>query len=113
MSERADVVRVETTIDDREGAEALARSVIENRLAACARVGGPHRSLYRWEGEVRADEEWKVVIKTASDRLDDLVAHLVEIHPYDVPEVVALPVVGGNPGYLAWVRDETRGGGPA
>jgi len=50
-----------------------------------------------------------VVAKTAADRVDDLTAHIVDIHPYDVPEVVAVPVAGGNPSYLAWVRDETRG----
>lgn len=107
------VVRVETTVDSREGAEGVAGSVVEHRLAACAQVGGPIRSFYRWEGATQADEEWTVVIKTAADRLDDLVAHLNQTHPYDVPEIVAVPVTGGNPAYLAWVRDETREGGPA
>ncbi|MBR8740989.1 divalent-cation tolerance protein CutA [Nocardiopsis sp. MG754419] len=113
MAERTDVVRVETTIDDREGAERLAGSVVEHHLAACAQVSGPIRSFYRWEGAVHSDEEWTVVIKTAADRLEDLVAHLVAAHPYDVPEIVAVPVTGGNPSYLAWVRDETRGSGVA
>ncbi|WP_067605689.1 divalent-cation tolerance protein CutA [Nocardiopsis listeri] len=113
MSESTDVVRVETTVDAREGAERLAGSVVEHHLAACAQVGGPIRSFYRWENAVRSDEEWMVVIKTTADRLDDLVAHLVEAHPYDVPEIVAVPVTGGNPEYLSWVRDETRGSGDA
>ena len=111
MAERTDVVRVETTVDDREGAERVAGSIVENRLAACAQVSGPIRSFYRWEGAVQSDEEWMVVIKTSADRLDDLVAHVVDVHPYDVPEIVAVPVIGGNPSYLAWVEDETRGGG--
>ncbi len=106
-------VRVETTVDNREAAELVAGSVVEHRLAACAQVGGPIRSLYRWEGETQADEEWTVVFKTAADRLDDLVEHLLQAHPYDVPEIVAVPVTGGNPAYLAWVRDETRPGGSA
>ncbi|USY20490.1 divalent-cation tolerance protein CutA [Nocardiopsis exhalans] len=113
VKEDTGVVRVETTVDSREGAESVAGSVVEHRLAACAQVGGPIRSFYRWEGETQADEEWTVVIKTAADRLDDLVAHLVRTHPYDVPEIVAVPVTGGNPAYLAWVRDETRTGGSA
>lgn len=113
MQEHTGTVRVETTVDSREGAEGVARSVVEHRLAACAQVSGPITSYYRWEGSTQADEEWTVVIKTAADRLDDLVAHLAETHPYDVPEVVAVPVTGGNPSYLAWVREETRGGGPA
>ncbi|MFV2198179.1 divalent-cation tolerance protein CutA [Nocardiopsis sp. LOL_012] len=110
MPGTGDTVRVETTVDSREGAQRLARSVIEHGLAACAQVGGPITSFYRWEGAVQADEEWTVVAKTAADRLADLTAHLLEAHPYDVPEIVAVPVVGGNPAYLDWVRDETRGG---
>ncbi|MDT0326805.1 divalent-cation tolerance protein CutA [Nocardiopsis lambiniae] len=102
------IVRVEVTVDTRDGADRLAESVVGHRLAACAQVGGPITSHYRWEGEVRRDEEWTVVLKTAEDRLDDLTARIVREHPYDVPEVVAVPVVGGNPSYLAWVRDETR-----
>ncbi|MGW8531246.1 divalent-cation tolerance protein CutA [Nocardiopsis sp. NPDC055824] len=104
-----ETVRVETTVDTRDGAERLARSVVDRRLAACAQVGGPVTSFYRWEGEVRSDEEWTVVAKTSADRLDELTAHIVGVHPYDVPEVVAVPVSGGNPSYLAWVRDETAG----
>ncbi|HJE58206.1 MAG TPA: divalent-cation tolerance protein CutA [Nocardiopsis listeri] len=113
MAESTDVIRVETTVDGREGAERLAGSVVEHHLAACAQVSGPIRSFYRWENAVQSDEEWMVVIKTAADRLDDLVAHLAEAHPYDVPEIVAVPVTGGNPAYLEWVRDETRGSGVA
>ncbi|WP_017540995.1 MULTISPECIES: divalent-cation tolerance protein CutA [Nocardiopsis] len=101
-------VRVETTAADREGAQALARSAVEHRLAACAQVAGPITSFYRWEGAVQADEEWLVVMKTAADRLDALTAHLGEVHPYDVPEVVAVPVEGGSAEYLDWVTDETR-----
>ncbi|MBQ1082335.1 divalent-cation tolerance protein CutA [Nocardiopsis sp. B62] len=112
MQEHTGAVRVETTVDSREGAEEVARSVVGHRLAACAQVGGPISSFYRWEGEVQTDQEWTVVIKTQADRLDDLVAHLVQTHPYDVPEVIATPVTGGNPSYLAWVRDETRADDP-
>ncbi|MCK9871627.1 divalent-cation tolerance protein CutA [Nocardiopsis dassonvillei] len=110
MPQSGDTVRVETTVDSRDGAERLARSVVEHRLAACAQVSGPITSFYRWEGRIQADEEWTVVVKTAADRLDELTAHLGEVHPYDVPEVVAVPVTGGNPAYLEWVRDETRRG---
>ena len=111
MTEHVDVVRVETTVDDRAGADRVAGSVVEHRLAACAQVSGPIRSFYRWEGAVQADEEWMVVIKTAADRLDALVAHVIEVHPYDVPEIVAVPVTGGNPSYLDWVREESRESG--
>lgn len=101
-------VRVETTIDGADAAAALARSVVEARLAACAQVSGPITSSYRWEGSVATDQEWVVVMKTAADRLDELVSHLRSVHPYDVPEIVATPVVGGNPAYLDWLTAETR-----
>ncbi|HEY3685528.1 MAG TPA: divalent-cation tolerance protein CutA [Streptosporangiaceae bacterium] len=101
-------VRVEVTAGSRAGAASLAESVVAARLAACAQVSGPITSSYRWEGAVRTDEEWLLVCKTAADRLDDLVAHVRAAHPYDVPEIVAVPVAGGNPDYLAWVTAETR-----
>ncbi|OLT28604.1 divalent cation transporter [Nocardiopsis sp. CNR-923] len=106
-------VRVETTVDGRERAERVARSLIEHRLAACTQVSGPITSFYRWEGEAHVDEEWLVVATTSADRVDALVAHVARIHPYDVPEVVAVPVIGGNTAYLEWVVEETRSGGTA
>lgn len=108
MSRTEAAARVETTVDSREGAEEVARSVIAHKLGACAQVSGPITSFYRWEGEVQNDDEWLVVIKTAADRLADLTAHIVEVHPYDVPEVVAVPVTDGHSAYLEWVLDETR-----
>ena len=101
-------VRVETTTGSRAEAQTLAESVVAARLAACAQVGGPIWSSYRWEGKVESDEEWLLVCKTAADRLDALVAHLRAAHSYDVPEIIAVPVTGGDPAYLAWVTDETR-----
>lgn len=101
-------VRVETTTDTQSEAERLATTLVESHLAACVQVTGPITSFYRWEGRVHNDPEWLLVVKTAADRLDAVVAHLREHHSYDVPEVVAVPVVGGNPDYLTWVTAETR-----
>jgi periplasmic divalent cation tolerance protein len=101
-------VRVETTTDSREAAAVLARSVVDARLVACAQLLGPITSFYRWEGEVQEDEEWLLVMKTATDRLPELTAHIRREHSYDVPEVVAVPVTGGDEEYLDWVVAETR-----
>lgn len=101
-------VRVETTTDSREAALALASSAVQGRLAACAQVNGPITSVYQWQGTIENDEEWLVVLKTPQDRLSDLVAQLRTDHSYDVPEILAVPIVDGNPAYLEWLHDETR-----
>ena len=102
------VVVVASTTDSAEEAKRLARLLVEQRVAACVQVVGPVRSAFRWEGTVSVESEWQLVAKTAGDRVEDLTALLVAEHSYDVPEVVATPVVGGSAAYLAWVVDETR-----
>ena len=97
-----------TTTDSEEAAEALADGLVSNRLAACVQISSPIKSVYRWEGDVQRDAEWQLWIKTTSDRLDAVTAWLDEHHSYDVPELVAFPVVGGHPAYLKWVTNETR-----
>jgi periplasmic divalent cation tolerance protein len=101
-------VVVITTTDSEDAAGTLARAVVEARLAACVQVSGPVRSVYRWDGEVRDDREWQLWIKTAYDRVDELTEFVKARHTYDVPEVVALPVLGGNADYLEWITSETR-----
>jgi periplasmic divalent cation tolerance protein len=101
-------VVVITTTDSADAAAALARAVVEARLAACVQISGPVRSVYRWEGELHDDQEWQLWIKTAYDRVDELTEFVKAGHGYDVPEVLALPVLGGNPDYLAWITQETR-----
>ncbi|MDQ1292178.1 MAG: periplasmic divalent cation tolerance protein [Actinomycetota bacterium] len=100
-------VIVTTTIDDRDRAEHLARSSVRARLAACAQVGGPLTSVYRWEGQIEHAVEFTVVLKTTEELADALVEHLSAEHPYDVPEVLAVPALGGDPLYLAWIDQET------
>jgi periplasmic divalent cation tolerance protein len=91
-----------------EATEALARGVVEQRLAACVNVLPEIRSVYRWEGAVTADQEHLLVIKTTAVAFERLRDWLCEHHPYDVPEVIALPVTAGAPEYLAWVAAATR-----
>ncbi|HEY2724099.1 MAG TPA: divalent-cation tolerance protein CutA, partial [Pseudonocardiaceae bacterium] len=76
---------------------------------ACAQIVGPITSVFRWEGEVQTEQEWRVEIKTAGDRVAALTEHIRANHGYDVPEVIATPIVGGNADYLSWVSAETRG----
>ena len=101
------VLLVLTNLPDRGAAEALARTLVERRVAACVNVLSPCRSTYRWEGKLQVDEEHPVLIKTTRERYPALEAAVREVHPYDLPELIAVPVESGLPAYLDWVRAET------
>ncbi|MGH3977956.1 MAG: divalent-cation tolerance protein CutA [Pseudonocardiaceae bacterium] len=100
---------VASTTDSADAARALAAGVIEARLGACAQIVGPITSVYRWEGEVQTEQEWRVEIKTTADRVAALTEHIKANHSYDVPEIIAIPITGGSAKYLSWLVDETRG----
>ncbi|MQA96050.1 MAG: divalent cation tolerance protein CutA [Streptosporangiales bacterium] len=108
MSTRPPVVQAQTVIDSREEADEIAEVVVRERLAACAQVWGPITSTYWWEGEVETAEEWAVVMKTPAAIYPELEARIRELHPYDVPDIVATRLAAGLPDYLTWVRTETR-----
>ena len=96
------------TVPSREDGERIAEAVVGDRLAACVNIVGPMRSIYRWQGEVCRDEEHLLLIKTTQERYGELEARVKALHPYDVPEVVALPIEAGSAFYLAWVEAETK-----
>jgi len=104
-----EVVQVVTVVDDHDVATDLARIAVHGRLAACVQVDGPIESTYRWEGTVQTDTEWRVVAKTVLGRSGDLVSTWSAEHPYDTPEILVVPVIGGGPGYLRWVADAVSG----
>lgn len=96
------------TCPDASVAETLARGLVEGRLAACVNILPEIRSIYRWQGEVQDDAECLMMIKTTQAAMNEVQRWLIEQHPYDEPEVIAVPVSEGSPGYLAWVAAETR-----
>ena len=100
-------LQVIVSIGSREGAERIARELVEARLAACSQVLGPIRSIYRWKGEIEQADEWLCLAKTTTERFDELRERLVVLHPYDNPEIIALPIVAGHADYLAWITTET------
>ena len=102
-----DIVLVLTTAPDDERAEAWARTLVEERLAACVNVHGPMTSFYRWKGVVERDAERQVVIKTTRERVATLRERLRELHSYELPEFVVLSVEDGSDEYLKWVVDQT------
>lgn len=87
-------------------AEELAKALVDSRLVACVNVTGV-RSCFRWEGTVKSEPEQLLVIKTQHRLLDPLIARIRELHSYDLPEIIAIPIVGGYAPYLDWVREET------
>ena len=96
------------TCPDMAVAGAIARALVDEGLAACVSMLPGVTSVYRWQGEVEQASEVQLLIKTTPARWDALVARLVTLHPYDVPELLGLDAVGGLPGYLHWVTDSTR-----
>ena len=94
------------TAPDLETATGIARALVEEHLVACVNLVPGIRSIYRWEGNIEEDAEVLLVVKTRADRADALVDRVAELHPYELPEVVMLPAVGGSLAYLDWVRGE-------
>lgn len=105
-AERA-VLAVMTTTDSEEKARELAAGAVRRQVAACVQIGAPVTSVYRWEGEVQTDPEWQVLFKTSEAAYGALEAYLRRAHDYDVPEIIATPVVRGAREYLEWVVAET------
>jgi periplasmic divalent cation tolerance protein len=103
-----DVCEVVITAADAGWLAEFSRALVGERLAACGQTVAAIRSIYRWEGEVQDDPEARVALHTRTGLVPEIVERTSRDHPYDVPCVIALPVVGGNPAYLAWVVAETR-----
>jgi periplasmic divalent cation tolerance protein len=102
-----DYVVVLTTLPADADAAAFGRALVEERLAACVNLLPQMESIYRWEGQVERELERQVVIKTSRVRLVALWERVRDLHPYDVPEFVVLPIVDGNDAYLRWIAEST------
>ena len=105
----SEFIQVMTAIGSRDDAQKIAEATVGKRLAACAQVIGPITSTYWWQGAMEAAEEWLCLVKTRKDLYKELEQAIREAHPYDEPEILAIPVVAGSQGYLAWVEREVRG----
>ncbi len=102
-----DIVLVLTTVSDATRAEELARTLVDERLAACVSIHSAMVSVYRWKGSVERDVERQLVIKTTRDRVRALENRLSELHAYELPELLVVPVESGGTAYLDWVRAQT------
>ncbi|NOZ22715.1 MAG: divalent-cation tolerance protein CutA [Planctomycetes bacterium] len=100
-------IAVFVTAPSSEEAAKIARAVVDERLAACGNITQSIRSIYRWEGKVCDDEEVLLIMKTRRDLFDRLAARVKELHSYEVPEIIALPIVAGSEPYLKWIDGQT------
>ena len=104
----SDHIVVFCTVGQTQDVEALARALVEQRLVACVNLVPNVTSIYRWQGKIEQDEERLLVMKTRADRFEALRSAIVAQHSYEVPEIVALPLVAGHAPYLAWIDESLR-----
>lgn len=98
-----------STVDSSSEAERIAETLVNESLAACVNIVPGLRSIYRWKGAVHDESELLLIIKTSSEKSEEALARLVDIHPYELPEAVVIEVHGAHPPYLEWISAETRG----
>jgi periplasmic divalent cation tolerance protein len=103
-----EVMLVLTNVPDEAVAHEMARTLVKCRVAACVNMLSAVRSVYQWQGRVEEAAEVTLLIKTTQARYAELEAAIIEAHPYDVPEIIAIPVAAGLPAYLSWVVSETK-----
>jgi periplasmic divalent cation tolerance protein len=102
----AEFIQVITASDARPKAEAIARALVERRLAACVQIIGPVTSIFHWQDKIDTAEEWLCLAKTGADQYDQVETAIRQVHTYEVPEILAVPVLAGFKGYLDWMRTE-------
>ena len=105
-----EAIQVHTTTADKKDAESLAQAVLQRRLAACAQISGPIDSRYWWNNRLESASEWVMTVKTRRDLYPPLEKLLLDLHPYDQPEIIATPIVEVSPGYLKWLADQVDSG---
>lgn len=100
------LIEVTTTLGCQEDARTLASKLIAARLAACVQIDGPIESVYRWQGQVQCEPEWRCTMKSIEELQDKLLAFIDEHHPYDVPEILVHSVAGVSDSYAAWLQEQ-------
>ncbi|OPY89215.1 MAG: Divalent-cation tolerance protein CutA [Smithella sp. PtaU1.Bin162] len=98
-------IQITTTTEIKEQAQIIARYLVEEKLAACVQILGPIASTYRWKGKIETTEEWLCLIKTRGSLYAQVEKAIINLHPYETPEIIAVPIVKGSSDYLAWLDD--------
>jgi periplasmic divalent cation tolerance protein len=102
-------IQVFTTTDTKENARQIAKKVVEKNLAACAQIIGPILSIFWWKNNINEEEEWLIIIKSKKNLYDDLEHAIMKVHKYEIPEILAVPVLAGAKSYLEWLDGEVAG----
>jgi periplasmic divalent cation tolerance protein len=103
-----DAIVVTTTVADRADAERIAAALVARRLAGCVQISGPIDSTFRWREQIETSQEWLCVIKTRRDVYGEVEQAIRELHSYEQPEIIALPIVAGSQGYVSWLVESVR-----
>ena len=101
-------IQVVTTTEKRQDAEKIAKALVERRLAACAQIVGPIVSTYWWKDNIETAEEWQCLIKSKKSFYSEVEKAIKMLHPYETPEIIALPIVSGSDDYLKWLNDQLK-----
>jgi len=101
-------LQVTTTMASKADAERVARALIERRVAACVQISGPIASVYRWQGTIETATEWLCTIKTNEPNYERVEDTIRQLHSYDEPEIIAVPIIAGSPTYLKWLQDQVN-----
>ena len=101
-------IQIVTTVENEDDAKKIAELLVGRRLAACVQIVGPVTSYFRWDGKIDTAREYQVIIKSRNDLFPELESVLTDAHPYDVPEILATPILAGGEGYLNWLSEELR-----
>jgi periplasmic divalent cation tolerance protein len=108
VSPRSEFIQVSTTVKSKEKADKIAETLLAERVAGCVQILGPIKSAYWWEGRIEHAREWICFIKAKASDYDRIESSIKRMHDYDVPEIIALPILQANPDYLDWIRRETH-----
>jgi periplasmic divalent cation tolerance protein len=103
-----DYIQVVTTTERREDADRISAALVEQRLAACSQVFGPISSTYRWKGNIVTTQEWQCRAKSRADLYEAIEEAIRRLHPYEVPEILALPIFAGSSRYISWLEEQLR-----
>jgi len=103
-----DAIQIVTTVSEPADAKRIAASLVAKQLAACVQISGPVESTYRWKDQVEKSQEWVCLIKTRRELFGEVEQAIRDLHSYDEPEIIALPIIEGSTSYLAWLADVTK-----